>query len=78
MPIISIIIPVLNEAAYIDRCLQSIIEQDYEVDLEVLIAEGMSSGKTRSKINDLSQCNSRLSIHIIENQSKIVPTGLNI
>jgi len=47
-PFISIIIPCRNEEKFIDKCLDSIIAQNYPKDkLEILIIDGMSEDGTR-------------------------------
>ncbi|MBO7646588.1 MAG: glycosyltransferase, partial [Bacteroidales bacterium] len=41
---LSVIIPVYNEEKYIEHCLHSIINQDYDKeDLEVFFIDGLSS-----------------------------------
>lgn len=43
-PFISIIIPMLNEERYIGRCLQSVVDQDYDGDkLEIIVVDGGST-----------------------------------
>ena len=43
-PTVSVIMPVRNEAAYIERSLGSVLAQDYPVDrLEILVVDGLSS-----------------------------------
>lgn len=77
MPFVSILIPVHNEAAYIDRCLQAVLAQDYPAQLmEVWIADGMSSDGTREIIANYSSQHSN--IHQVDNPGRIVPTGLNL
>lgn len=44
---ISIIVPALNEEKYLPRLLQSIKEQDFEEDLEIIVADAGSKDKTR-------------------------------
>jgi glycosyltransferase involved in cell wall biosynthesis len=48
LPGISVVIPTLNSARYLDECLKSIIDQDYPRDLlEILIIDGGSHDQTR-------------------------------
>lgn len=76
-PFVSILIPVHNEAAYIHRCLQAVLAQDYPADLmEVWIADGMSSDGTREIINDYTRHNPN--VFLVDNPGRIVPTGLNL
>ncbi len=73
---ISILIPIRNEAAYIQRCLQAVLAQDYPAELmEILIADGMSTDDTRSIVHKLQSEYSHISL--FDNPQHIVPTGLN-
>jgi len=78
-PFVSILLPIRNEAAYIERGLLAIAEQDYSTDLlEVLITDGMSTDNTRLLIHDFSALHPQMKIQILDNPGKIVPTGINI
>lgn len=49
LPTISIVIPTLNEAVYIEECLKSVFRQNYPLNkLEVFIVDGGSSDNTLS------------------------------
>ena len=77
MPFVSILIPVYNEKAYIDRCLQAVLTQDYPADLiEVWIADGLSADGTREIIADYM--NQYSNFFLVDNPGRIVPTGLNL
>lgn len=77
-PMISIIMPIRNEAGFIDRSLGAVLNQDYPADrLDVLVADGMSSDDTRAIVNRLAAV-SLVSVRIIDNPGKIVPTGFNL
>src|ERR1035437_1336418 len=43
---LSIIIPTLNEEKYLARTLQTIVEQDYQGKLEVIVVDGQSTDNT--------------------------------
>ncbi len=76
LPFISILIPIRNEAAYIQRCLDAVLAQDYPPErIEILIADGMSEDSTREIIQDIR--NQHPNIHLIDNPKRIVSTGLN-
>jgi len=47
LPFLTVIVPTLNEEAYIDRLLDSLARQTYRGPFEVLIADGGSRDKTR-------------------------------
>ena len=75
-PFVSIIMPVRNEAAYLERGLKAVLEQDYPKDrMEIIIADGMSTDGTRKIIVELQKKN--LNIQLIDNPGKIVSSGLN-
>ena len=74
---ISLILPVRNEANFIRRCLDAILSQDYPQDqIEILISDGMSTDNTREIILEYQQIHPR--IILVNNPQKIVPTGMNI
>lgn len=91
-PFVSVILPIRNEAAFIEESLGSVIAQDYPPDrMEVLVVDGMSDDATREIVQrvidqrrDVNGSQSlsiksqnKLSIGILENPRRIVPTGLN-
>jgi succinoglycan biosynthesis protein ExoA len=76
-PIVSIIMPLLNEEVYIQRCLDSLLAQDYPREkMEIIVVDGMSDDGTRKIIRSAQQNNTH--IFLIDNPSKIVPVGLNL
>ncbi|MBM7560123.1 glycosyltransferase [Marinitoga litoralis] len=70
---VSVIIPTLNEEKHIEKCLDSIIKNDYP-EKEIIIVDGMSEDKTREIIKKYQNDN----IKIIDNEYKITPIALNI
>lgn len=78
-PLVSVIMPVRNEADFIERSLSAVLAQDYPRDrLEVLIADGMSTDETRNLIRNVSGRHPEIPVTIIDNPRKIVPTGFNL
>ncbi len=76
-PFVSIVLPIRNESAFIERGLTSVLRQTYPKDrMEVIIADGMSTDDSRKKILGLA-ANSEVPISIVDNVKKIAPTGLN-
>jgi succinoglycan biosynthesis protein ExoA len=76
LPFVSVIMPVRNEAAFIERSLGSVLAQDYPHDrMEIFIADGMSRDGTREIIAKLQQ--EHRNVFIGDNHGKIVATGLN-
>jgi glycosyltransferase involved in cell wall biosynthesis len=78
LPSVTVIMPIRNEAAYIERSLGAVLSQDYPPQLvEVLIADGMSSDTTREIIQRLSNDHPQVRMRVIDNEAGIVPTGFN-
>ena len=76
---ISVILPVRNEARFIEQTLQGLLAQDYSPELmETLIIDGMSEDGTREIISRFHRCHPELALRILDNPKKIVPTGMNI
>ena len=73
---VSIICPVYNEEKFIDRCVKSIIAQDYPVDsLEVLFIDGRSTDRTRELIEKYTK--DYPYIHLLDNPQQVVPYARN-
>jgi len=74
--LVSIIIPCLNEEKFIDKCLDSVIANDYPKDkLEILVVDGMSDDGTRKIVEKYVQ--QYLFIRILDNPKRITPCALN-
>lgn len=74
LPSVSIIIPCRNEKNYISKNIDSILEQDYKGEWEVLIVDGMSDDGTREIIEKYNNPRVRL----IDNPHQFTPHALNI
>lgn len=75
---VSIIIPCRNEEKYIQKCIASILQQDYDIDkIEIVVVDGMSEDKTRDVVTEIKQSSNR-NIKLIENIKKITPYALNL
>ena len=78
MPNVSIIVPCYNEEATIQMLLESISRQTYPItDLEVILADGMSTDRTRLKVAIFQETNPDLKIKIADNPKRIIPAALN-
>jgi glycosyltransferase involved in cell wall biosynthesis len=75
-PFVSLILPIYNEAAYIEKCIQAIMAQDYSGPTEILVVDGMSTDCTRTILEKFILQHS--SLIMIENPGRIVPIGMNI
>lgn len=75
--LITLILPIRNEAKYIRQCLDAILGQDYPVEqMEILVADGMSTDDTRGIVEQYQENHPQ--IRLLDNPGKIVPTGMNI
>ena len=78
-PFVSIVLPIRNEAAYIERSLGGLLAQDYPGDrMEILIMDGMSDDGTRRIIQDLLAQGHAASVRVLDNPGRIVPVAMNL
>ena len=74
---VSIIIPILNEEKYIDKCIESILKQDYpREDMEAILIDGESQDNTLKIINEYIE--KYPFIRVLNNPHKTVQYALNI
>ncbi|MBN2181650.1 MAG: glycosyltransferase family 2 protein [Sedimentisphaerales bacterium] len=77
LPFVSVIMPVRNEADFIERAVQSVLDSDYPAGrMEILVVDGDSDDDTRRIIEKLAASDDR--IKILDNPRRIVPTAMNI
>jgi len=75
-PDVTIIIPVLNEAGYIERCLRSLMENTYTREkMEILVFDGGSRDNTREIVAGLAKEDSR--IRLFDNPKKFIAPAFN-
>ncbi|MCD4673276.1 MAG: glycosyltransferase family 2 protein [Anaerolineaceae bacterium] len=78
MPKVSIIVPCYNEQPTIRLLLTAIHQQTFPLDeMEVIIADGMSTDQTRQEINEFQEQYPDLRIRIVDNPQRIIPAALN-
>ena len=78
MPLVSVVVPCYNEQNTIGLLLAAIYHQSYDrSSMEVIIADGMSEDQTREKTIEFQQAHPDLDIKIVDNQRRIIPSGLN-
>jgi glycosyltransferase involved in cell wall biosynthesis len=76
-PFVSIIMPIRNEADFIEGAIKSILNQDWPREqMEILVVDGMSNDGTREIVKKLSQSDER--IKMLDNTRRIVPSAMNI
>jgi len=77
LPLVSVVVPVLNEQRYIERSLGAVLGQDYPAErFEVLVADGMSTDATREIIRGFQQKHHNL--RLLDNQQRRRAAGLNV
>ena len=77
-PLVSIIIPCLNEQETIRYLLEAITCQTYPKErMEVVIADGLSTDNTRAVIESFQHENPQPLIRVVDNQLRNIPAGLN-
>jgi len=77
-PKVSVIVPCYNEQDTIHLLLEALLEQTYpQHELEVIIADGMSTDRTRKAIAEFQIAHSQLSLRIIDNVKRTIPGALN-
>lgn len=71
----SVLLPVLDEERHIDACLASLADQEYEGQLEVIVAEGGSRDGTGARLAAWSK---RLDLTVVDNPRRRQAPGLNL
>ena len=78
MPKVSIIVPCYNEQLTIRLLLDAIYGQNFALEeMEVIIADGMSTDDTRQEIIAFQEEHPDLMIRIVDNPQRIIPAALN-
>jgi len=76
-PFITVIMPIRNEADFIERAVRSILDNDYPAErMEILAVDGMSDDGTREIVTRLSVADSR--VKMLDNPRRITPAAMNI
>ena len=76
--IVSVVMPVYNEEQYIEKCIDSLLLQDYPIDkMEWIFVDGCSKDRTVEILNRYQEKYPSL-INVYNNPNKIVPYAMNI
>lgn len=73
---VSYVMPVLNEAGYLEAAITSIVSQDHPGDFEIVLAVGPSTDGTADIVARLVKADPR--IRIVDNPGMDIPIGLNL
>lgn len=76
-PRVSVIMPVRNEAGFIEKSLSALLRQTYPKRLmEIIVADGMSTDATREIVGSLAAA-AEVRVMVIDNPKFVAPSGLN-
>lgn len=75
-PGVSVVIPMFQEARYIESCLQCMLDQDYSKIVEILCVDGGSSDGSKEIVTRLQHSDAR--IKLLENPHRVQAAALNI
>jgi glycosyltransferase involved in cell wall biosynthesis len=75
LPTVSVIIPVRNEVTVIEGAVASALAQECAGELEVVVADGMSTDGTREVLATIVESDER--VRMVDNPARTTPAGLN-
>ena len=77
MPLVSAIVAMRNEESFIEKCLNSLAEQDYPPDLlEILVVDGRSTDRSREIVSVMQE--NMPNLRLLDNEKRISPVAFNI
>lgn len=77
-PQVSVIVPCYNEEKTIRTLLDGLVSQTFPKELmEVVIADGMSSDRTRVYVSAFQKEHPALSVQVVDNPRRTIPAALN-
>ena len=78
-PFVSVIFPIRNEAVFLVRSLGAVLAQDYTAHgMEIILLDGLSTDNSQEIASALAASYPQVSLRLLDNPGKIVPTGINI
>jgi len=77
LPLVSVIVAMRNEEAFIGECLTSLAEQDYPAELlEVMVIDGRSTDRSREIVSAMEA--DQPNLRLLDNEKKVTPVAFNI
>lgn len=74
LPLVSVVIPMRNEAGHIGACIDAVLAQDYPADrLELIVVDGDSDDDSAQVLRGYGA-----RLRVLRNPSRIVPAAMNI
>jgi cellulose synthase/poly-beta-1,6-N-acetylglucosamine synthase-like glycosyltransferase len=78
-PFVTVVMPVRNEAAFIERSVGSVLAQDHPADrYEVIVVDGDSDDDTPARVRALATQAGPTRVTLLHNPGRIVPSSLNL
>ncbi len=78
MPLVSVVVPCYNEQDTICLLLDALYNQTFpHTQLEVVIADGISTDRTRQAIADYQASHPDLALRVVDNPQRAIPAGVN-
>ena len=75
-PFVTVAMPCLDEARFIEPCLRSVLAQDWHADrLEILVADGGSTDGTREVVGRIAAEDPRVTL--VDNPARVQAAGMN-
>jgi glycosyltransferase involved in cell wall biosynthesis len=77
VPKVTVVVPMRNEEDHIDRCLQSVLDQDYPGEqVEILVVDGMSTDSSRRIVSGFA--GRHANVRLLDNEKRIAPAAFNL
>lgn len=77
-PSVSVVIPCFNEERFIGKVLHNLARQYDQNRYEILVVDGMSEDRTREIVSQFAEANRTLSVCVVDNPQRNIPTALNL
>ncbi len=75
---VSVLMPVRDERAFIERSLGAVLAQDYPAErFEVVVVDGMSADGTREVVEQIGKATPRPAVRLVDNPARTAPFALN-
>lgn len=75
---VSVVIPCYNEEHFISKALEQLADQFESDRYEIIVVDGLSDDRTRAVIEQFKSRRSDLSISVVDNPARNIPTALNL
>lgn len=75
---VSVVIPCYNEERFIGKALEQLADQFESDRYEIIVVDGLSDDRTRAVIDEFRKRRPDLSVLLIDNPARNIPTALNL